>query len=490
MGLIVNLRRAWPPALSALATVLAFPPFGFWPLVFVALAPWLWSLGLPGARGFRSGFAYGVVFSAFQLAWLGGFVGKWTQSPALGLIPWVLGTLIYATYFGLFGWIAVGCFRMKWSWAIPLVWAGTEALRSYIPSLAFPWGLLATPLAYRPALIGLAAYGWVFLVSGWAVLPNIALARLARGDGMRRSVDGFVLFVLGLAISVVHYFAPLESEAFRVTLAQPGYDLAFGDPERKGPALRDAVARAFEEGKRAQSGLVVLPEGVARGGPRMPPDAPFDPNGGIPILFGGQRISGQHYQTAYGFDGRWSFVDKTRLVIFGEFVPCRGYLPFLDAFNLPGGDLVPGDKVGTLDLAGVRIGPSLCFEGLFPDIAYRQTRDGAQLIAIQAIDDWYVGSIAPEQLAMAAPFRAVETNRPVVRVASLGWSVAYDARGNELARLPFGSDAAKTVAVRLGEGDPSRIPPLFVMAALLSLVVVPIANWLKFRRGRKSSRDG
>lgn len=481
MALTASLLRAWPPVASALLIAAAFPPLNLWPLVFVGLVPWIWSLGLPDARGYRSGFVFGLVFFGIQLFWLGSFVAHWTHSSALGAVPWVLGTLLCANYFGLFGWVAVCCYRKKWSWVIPLAWAGLEIFRSYIPGLAFPWGLLALPLSSKPVLIGLAAYGWIFLVSGWCVLPSVALARLLRGDGIRRAIDGFILFGLGLALSVLRYYAPLGPESFRVTLVQPGVDLAFGDPSLRDEALRASVARASVQATRERSQLIVLPEGVAKGGSMLPPQAPFAFDGPIPILFGGQRVSGKRYQTAYAYDGRWSFVDKTRLVIFGEFVPCRGYLPFLDSFNLPGGDLSPADNVGTLDVAGVRVGPSLCFEGIFPDIAFRQARDGAELLTIQSIDDWYVDSIAPEELAMAAPFRAVENNRPVVRVASLGWSTAFDARGLELARLPFGVESSKTVALRLGEGEPFRFAPLFATASLLSLVVVPVATWLRSR---------
>src|SRR6185436_20490735 len=83
------------------------------------------------------------------------------------------------------------------------------------------------------------------------------------------------------------------------------------------------------------------------------------------------------------------------------------------------------------------VGPLICFEGLFPDLAYRQATNGARLLTVISIDDWYMGTAAPEQLRSAAVWRAVETDLPLARAASLGYSLAVDQRGRIMNQAPI-----------------------------------------------------
>jgi apolipoprotein N-acyltransferase len=103
---------------------------------------------------------------------------------------------------------------------------------------------------------------------------------------------------------------------------------------------------------------------------------------------GGKRPDGDKtYQTAFAYDGTWSSADKTRLVVFGEYVPFRD-LPLLSNFHLPAGDLSPAKQLNTVKVDGMTIGPLLCFEGVFPDLGERHQRLGAQILVQMSIDDW------------------------------------------------------------------------------------------------------
>ena len=107
----------------------------------------------------------------------------------------------------------------------------------------------------------------------------------------------------------------------------------------------------------------------------------------------------------------------------------------------------------------------------------------AQLLAVMSIDDWYMGSAAPEQLRMAAVWRAVETGLPLVRSASLGYSLAVDARGNVLAEAPLG----KRFPLRVELDIPQKadlFPPVnvFPWLAAASCVAAPLAAAFRLRR--------
>ena len=370
---------------------------------------------------------------------------------------------------------------------IPLVWAGVEILRSYVLVFAFPWGLVATPLWHIAPMIQTAHYATVYGVSAWVVLANVLGARFLRGERLSALRQGAMAFVAVLALSLVRYGTPAEGIATTITIGQPGVDLAFGNPATQDAALAASVAELTLAAASAQARLLVLPEGVSSGA-SYPPRPPFEVVKEVPVLFGGQRGTGDKaFQTAFGFDGDWSYADKTRLVIFGEFVPLRGVLPFLDAFKVPSGDLVPADHVSAIEVGGLRVGPMLCFEGLFYDIAFKQTQSGAQLIAVMSIDDWYMGTNAPDQLRAAAPFRAIEAGVPLVRAASLGYSLAVDARGDLVAQAPLKKQVATTVQLSV-PSEPDTFPalPLFPWLAALSVPAVALGA---LRMGRSRFED-
>ena len=479
----MNSRLAFwgPPVASALLMLGAFAPFDFSLLVFVALVPWLRSLADgDGKRALKSGFVFGVVYMGGQMLWLQPFVSRWTGSTLLGTIPWVLGSAFAALAYAGLGWAVHACWKQQRPWLIPVVWAGVEVLRSYTLVIAFPWALAATPLWHLTPMIQTAHYGTVYAVSAWVLLANVIGARFVRGDGMMALRPGAMAFMALLALSLVRYATPQEGTLTTITVGQPGVDLAFGNPATQDADLALAVGELTLAAAAQNSRLLVLPEGVSSG-VGYPPTPPFEVVRDVPVLFGGQRGTGDAaYQTAFAYDGDWTYADKTRLVIFGEFVPLRGVLPFLDAFDVPSGDLVPAAEVKTVEVAGLRVGPMLCFEGLFYDIAFKQAENGAQLIAVMSIDDWYMGTNAPDQLRAAAPFRAIEAGVPLVRAAATGYSLATDARGDLVAMAPLGKQVATTVRLKVPDkADVFPGLPVFPWFAALSLPAVVLWRWRK-----------
>jgi apolipoprotein N-acyltransferase len=174
-----------------------------------------------------------------------------------------------------------------------------------------------------------------------------------------------------------------------------------------------------------------------QGGATIPPQIPFEVRDDLPVIFGGKRGTGPIYQTAFAYDGAWSYADKTRLVIFGEYVPFRN-LPLIGSFNLAPVDIQPGSEVKALQVGTLRVGPLICFEALFPDLARKQKANGAQILAVMSVDDWYFGTGALEVLKAGTLFRAVETGLPVVRAGGLGYSLIADARGSVLHEARLG----------------------------------------------------
>ena len=461
----VILRRGWfGPLLSALLLSLAF--YGAWPLVFVALVPLLLSLrDCTPRQAWNRGYGFGLLFSLGQLWWLGDLAYKWLGNPILGVVPWLLASFASAVYYGLLGRLIRSCGALNALWAIPLVWAGMEVFRSYIPVLAFPWALLAEPLMAFPPLSNGAWLGTIFLVSGLVVGANlVVLLSLRERLSLKRRALTFalipLLFLFTSAIGLLR-----REELGTVAAGQIGVDMAFD--RAAGLKVGPAVEALATEARGID--LTVLSEGLAQEGGAPAIAAPFTG----PVVFGAQRGTGPVYQSAFAHDARgWTHADKTRLVIFGEFVPGRDLFPFIgETFHLPGGDLSAGDKLATVRAGRLTVGPLICFEGLFPDLALRQARAGADVLAVMSIDDWF-HPWAKARLARAAQWRAVEAGLPLVRAGSMGRSMVVSAHGRVLADEPYGERRLVVARIRRGQG-PFVLVWLFPLIALGSLVAIP-----------------
>src|SRR5438270_11054825 len=79
----------------------------------------------------------------------------------------------------------------------------------------------------------------------------------------------------------------------------------------------------------------------------------------------------------------------------------------------------------------------ICYGGAYPFVARDLVRAGAEVILVPTWDlsDW--GPIQHEHHALFYPLRACEVRKPIVRAASSGVTLALDAWGRELGRIPM-----------------------------------------------------
>jgi len=458
----------------------------------VALVPWIASLRtVTGREAWRSGYCFGFLYGLGQLFWVYQLVARWVGNVAMGAIPWLIASALFAIYFG---WTAVlirHAWDRKWPWAIPLVWAGIEVFRSFIPTFAFPYGLIATPLWAYTALIQSAHFGSIYFVSAWVLLINTLLAMWMAGDSYLQTRRYISVALAVVAMSLVAMSLTTPTHPMVVTLGQPGVDMAFGTPEEQILALHDHLGPIVRRADQDGTQLLVLPEGIANV-TQMPPHPVFPLPIHIPVIFGGERGMGPVYQSAFAFDGvRWQYVDKTRLVVFGEFVPGRNLVPWIvKGFRLPSGDLTPGTRgVRSVSLAGTTIGPIVCFEALFPDVAYLQARNDARLLTVIGIDDWFMDGTAPEQNRASSVWRAVETGLPLVRSTTLGYTMACDGKGQILAEAPLWLPWGLRVVVPVPDASPLfHALPVFPAVAGLFALGFP---WMpRIRRKKMRTQSG
>lgn len=143
------------------------------------------------------------------------------------------------------------------------------------------------------------------------------------------------------------------------------------------------------------------------------------------------------------FGGRY---DKHHRVPFGEFVPFRDALPWMNQFSPYDFDysISAGDTLTRFTLGPYRFGVLICYEDTDPDFARQYVAPGSEpvdfLVNISN-DGWFHGTSEHEQHLAICRFRAVESRRSVVRAVNMGISAVIDGSGR-VVNIPGDSWAA------------------------------------------------
>jgi apolipoprotein N-acyltransferase len=185
-----------------------------------------------------------------------------------------------------------------------------------------------------------------------------------------------------------------------------------------------------------------------------------------------------------GSDGKQvAQYDKLYLLPFGEAVPS-----FLDGI-VPGfvGDFAYGREYDLFPVGDAKAGVVICFESHFGQLSREYVRNGADVI-IEMTNDGYLGPtpVLRQHLANAV-FRAVETNRPVLRVTNVGITAYINERGEVLnPTMPYEedtrvwsvakSDGSQTFYLKYGDW----------FAWLCSVVTLGLLGYAFFRRRQPS----
>jgi apolipoprotein N-acyltransferase len=510
--------------LALLAGVLqsaAFPRLGLFPLAGLALVPLLLAIrDVSPWDAFRLAFAAGLVFSLTLLYWIAPTVATFGHLPlalAVGIL--MLLCAYIAGYTGLFGFLAakIGGRPLTAPLILASTWAALEYLRGNLLT-GFPWGFLghsqfpARPLIQIVDITGVYGVSWLLVLINGALL----LAVLARSGKTwqgtvvtRRAAWGWGLAALGLVVGVLLYggarIARYEklgetAPAIRVAVVQGNIpqDLKWN------PAFQITTTKKYirlsQEAAAADPDLVVWPETAT----------PFYlfhnavltrmvlssiAAAGKPFLIGSPYVEAReggnaYHNSAFLFDaqaqpkGRY---DKAHLVPFGEYVPLRRWLPFLGKIVAQVGDFDAGEPGGVLRAGGPIIGPLICYEGIFPELARAATRNGAALLVNLTNDAWYGRTSAPYQHFALAAFRAVENRRPLVRAANTGISGFVDASGRPYGTTRIFEDALTVAQVAMPHELTfyTRHGDLFAIACLVGMTLALIAA-ARRRRRRKA----
>ncbi len=421
--------------------------------------------GAGGRRGGWLGFAFGLTYYGVLLSWLMRF----------GLIAWGPLVLSQAGYAALFGALAPRLWKddrpARSAVAVAALWVGVDWARAVWPLGGFTWGVLGNTQHGNGLLLPLASVTGVWGVTFVVVLVNGLLLGAARRVGEWRPV------ALGMAAAaiVAPALIPLPVAGGRPV------DVAVVQGNVPKERAADFFARALgvaDAHVRLNLDLVADPPDLAVWPENsLDVDPGADPNlgravsasiaaVGSPTLVGaitaapGGRFHNQVLQ--YGPDGRIEDrYSKMHPVPFGEYVPFRGLLGWVDQLRAVPRDIAPGDRATVFRVDGLRVGTPICFENTIPDLVRRFVGGGAELLVVTTNDSSFLESPASRQHVIFSQLRAVETGRWVVQAAISGESAIIDPHGRVVAhtelftrtilRASVPTSSARTPYVRWGD---------------------------------------
>jgi len=495
-------------ALSGAMLALCFPPAGLWFLAWVALVPWLVAL--------RTGSGWGAVIGS----WVGGFVFFGILLYWLGLFGvsvWAIACLLLAVALMLWGVLVRWTGRLGPALRVlgaAVLWCGVEWGRG-LGQFGFTWGWLGYSQSPALAMLPVARVAGTLGLSFLIVLVNAVAAEAVAGLRRGESAPGWgtrVVAVVGVAALCV--------------LGARSWADGRGGPS--GPRVRVAIAQGSahgelraedvnvpltaEESKRAldiyvaltleaagdRPVLVVWPESVLPGIPYEEPQV-AERVGDAARKLGAWLVAGGPYRdergrprnSAYLFSATGTLrdrYDKVQLVPFGEYVPGRTWLPFLDRYNVRDEDFAPGTMHRVMQAETTALGPMICFESIFPSISWQLVERGAQVLVIITNDAWFGRTAAAEQHRQIAVLRAVESNRWVIRGASTGISSIIAPNGRVVAEAGLFDRDWISADIVLANRDDGAVAwgPLFswsVFCLSFAFIIAPLGA----RGGRRGS---
>jgi apolipoprotein N-acyltransferase len=472
--------------LSAILLVLAFPDFEFWFLAWFALVPLFFAVEGEKESPVKSlfvGWIFGTCFFFGSCWWLTFAPITYAGFPfLLAYFLLFLATLAVGFFPAIFAALFSILLKRFGVYAIlsaPFLWTAIEFLRFW--TTGNNWNAIAYSQFNVPFIIQPAKIGGIYLICLLIVLMNAVvfyqLLFLKKTFFDKETTSNYLLtgtVVIQFLIILLPTFSSLLSAKLpfalteaNVIAVQPNVPMS-GLNYEKYQQLRQKHVELAENALHkipkitgdVQTTIVIFPESPMNF--MYSEDREFQEfvknfatKNNVSVLFNAAEPDAKskaYFNSAVMIDAsgeKLAQYDKIYLVPFGESVPA----PLKNIMPALVGSFSFGEEYDLLPFGDAKAGVMICFESHFGNHSREYVRQGADVL-VEMTNDGYLGEtpVLRQHLANAV-FRAVETNRPVLRVTNVGITAYINERGEVSDAAESYTEATRVWTVSKSDGS-------------------------------------
>ncbi len=483
-------------SLTGILLALAWPTFGFAPILFVAIVPMLWLENYIASN--KEKFSK---FSVFHYSFLAFFIFNFLTSywilyaTFFGIVAPLfnafLGALVFQTYHNI---KKVVFNNHKGFFVLPILWISIEFLHHHW-ELTWPWMTFGNGFSTMPIMVQWYEYTGVFGGSLWIWITNYfayqTIKQIEISDKVGKlKLISKKLFTFNLLKFVLVIFIPVsisliiwtsfeeeKNTPVDVVILQPNLEPYDNTKMLSNNQIVNLLISLTEQKADQNTSFILAPEGCLE--ERIWEDQMQEnynlakiskfvsqyPKAQMIVGSFSRRLQSEEekteasrkiefaplpYYSVYNSainiqrDNKFEVYHKTKLVPGVERLPFKKYIGKILDFaiklgNLPVGTLAVDDNHNLFisQDSKTKVTTPICYESVYGEFVAKRVREGAELIFIMTNDSWWKDTQGYKQHASYASLRAIETRRPIARSANTGISCFVSPKGEISQKTKF-----------------------------------------------------
>lgn len=412
----------------------------------------------------------------------------WIATPLGPIAAGIVGTFYNLCAFMTYHYVAKRGPRALAYTLLVTIWIATEWAYNSADVMTFPWLLLGHGFSRGTWAVQWYEYTGIFGGTLWVLVSNIALFEVLRTKSRTAKVRAALIIVIPIALSLTLLFFHKPSDrSVEISVLQPNVP-CYAD-ERIAAGMQDPTDDICTLVSRIPrtSQFVIMPESALayvpaigsideehfsyimpwlthiHGGHLM--DTKFIIGASTVRYYGDSpATTTAHYHDVYGWYDHYNtalltnirgqvedIYHKGKLVIGVEAVPLKRIFDLFEV-DLGGvsGQLGWGLEHTIFENRDIKIGPAICYEGLYGEYFAGFAREGAEVMAVISNDGWWGNTPGHRRLFDICRLRAIETRRAIARSANTGISGFISPTGKTIGpRLEWDQQGVLTAELEL-----------------------------------------
>ncbi len=417
-----------------LITSFIFPPYFFLPLGFVTFSTLSFFFynnykNLKLIHYFFYGFLFGISFFSSYLLWIINPFFVFEETSNYFFISFLL-IILLSIILGL-NFILINYFNKPNIFVIPIVFTIFEFIISQIFT-GFPWVCFSLIISnFYPGLILIKYFGSIpstFIILLFFNLPLVFIIKELSSITKYSTLSVILIVPLLLLFNYLDINKSNVSKSVQIDIFQ--INKKINDIERNTKNL-DYLKKLI---LKSDSEILVFGENNY---PNLINDISNFELANIlkdnqTLVIGSSRIENNKiYNSLISYNkNKISIFDKKILVPFGEYLPLRKYLYFMEEITGPS-DFTTGNKERIIKINNnLTFIPIICYEITFYWKIINSSNYDSDFIINITNDYWFGNLLGPYQHFYITKLRATEFNKTIIRVSNNGISAILDSKGN------------------------------------------------------------